>query len=156
MQRMIGVSVSTVIEALFTSSSSLRSALIVTAYFPVNMPSLPTFQAVWLSLSLRDVKLILPLRSELAVQIVSSAQTVLATGPDAFPRNWRSCPNCLQCRRKATPLQMVVVPTDVPDPGSIASLSNTIMATYGRMDLLLNNADISTRNIAFEVLSLEQ
>ena len=57
---------------------------------------------------------------------------------------------------KATPPQMLVVPTDVSDPASIASLFDTVKATHGRIDLLFNNAGISTRNIAFEDLTLEQ
>ena len=51
---------------------------------------------------------------------------------------------------------MLVVPTDVTDPTSIASLFDTVKATYGRIDLLFNNAGISTRNIAIEDLTVEQ
>ena len=57
---------------------------------------------------------------------------------------------------KATPPQMLVVPTDVSDPASIAALFDTVKATYGRIDLLFNNAGISTRNIPIEDLTLEQ
>ena len=51
---------------------------------------------------------------------------------------------------------MLVVPTDVSDPASIAALFDTVKATYGRIDLLFNNAGISTRNIPIEDLTLEQ
>jgi NAD(P)-dependent dehydrogenase (short-subunit alcohol dehydrogenase family) len=57
---------------------------------------------------------------------------------------------------KATPPRMLVVPTDVSDPAAIASLFDTVRATYGRIDLLFNNAGISTRNIPIEDLTLEQ
>src|ERR1035438_5021579 len=57
---------------------------------------------------------------------------------------------------KATPPGMLVVPTDVSDPASIAALFDTVKATYGRIDLLLNNAGISTRNIPIEDLTFEQ
>lgn len=57
---------------------------------------------------------------------------------------------------KATPPRMLVVPTDVTDPASIASLFETVTNTYGRIDLLFNNAGISTRNVAIEDLTLEQ
>src|SRR6478735_605629 len=57
---------------------------------------------------------------------------------------------------KATPPRMLVVPTDVSDPAAIASLFDTVKATYGRIDLLFNNAGISTRNIPIEDLTLEQ
>ena len=51
---------------------------------------------------------------------------------------------------------MLVVPTDVTNPASIASLFDTVKTTYGRIDLLFNNAGISTRNIPIEDLTLEQ
>jgi NAD(P)-dependent dehydrogenase (short-subunit alcohol dehydrogenase family) len=57
---------------------------------------------------------------------------------------------------KAEPPQMFVVPTDVADPASITALFDTVKETYGRIDLLFNNAGISTRNIALEDLTLEQ
>ena len=57
---------------------------------------------------------------------------------------------------KAMPPRMLVVPTDVTDPGSIASLFETVKATYGRIDLLFNNAGTSTRGIPFEELTYEQ
>jgi NAD(P)-dependent dehydrogenase (short-subunit alcohol dehydrogenase family) len=57
---------------------------------------------------------------------------------------------------KASPPRMLVVPTDVSDPAAIASLFDTVNATYGRIDLLFNNAGISTRNIPIEDLTLEQ
>jgi NAD(P)-dependent dehydrogenase (short-subunit alcohol dehydrogenase family) len=56
----------------------------------------------------------------------------------------------------AEPPQMLVVPTDVTETASIAALFDTVKTTYGRIDLLFNNAGISTRNIAFEDLTLEQ
>jgi NAD(P)-dependent dehydrogenase (short-subunit alcohol dehydrogenase family) len=57
---------------------------------------------------------------------------------------------------KAEPPKMLVVPTDVTNPASITALFDTVEETYGRIDLLFNNAGISTRNIAFEDLTLEQ
>ncbi|HEX4365999.1 MAG TPA: SDR family oxidoreductase, partial [Rhodopila sp.] len=57
---------------------------------------------------------------------------------------------------KATPAQMLVVPTDISDPASIGALFDAVRSTYGRIDLLFNNAGISTRNIPIEDLTLEQ
>jgi len=57
---------------------------------------------------------------------------------------------------QASPPRMLVVPTDVSDPGSIAALFETVHATYGRIDLLFNNAGISTRNIPIDDLTYEQ
>jgi NAD(P)-dependent dehydrogenase (short-subunit alcohol dehydrogenase family) len=56
----------------------------------------------------------------------------------------------------ATPPSMLVVPTDVTDPASIAALFDTVQTTYGRIDLLFNNAGTSTRNIPIDELTFEQ
>ena len=57
---------------------------------------------------------------------------------------------------QASPPRMLVVPTDVSDPAPIAALFETVQATYGRIDLLFNNAGISTRNIPIDDLTYEQ
>ncbi len=57
---------------------------------------------------------------------------------------------------KVTPPRMLVVPTDVTDPGSIAALFDAVKTTFGRIDLLFNNAGTSTRNIPIEDLTYEQ
>ncbi len=54
------------------------------------------------------------------------------------------------------PSRTLAVPTDVADPAAIAALFDKVKATYGRLDLLFNNAGISTRGIPFEDLSCEQ
>src|SRR6266699_3876093 len=50
----------------------------------------------------------------------------------------------------------LAVPTDIRDPAQIAALFEAVKATYGRIDLLFNNAGISTRGIPFEDLTYEQ
>jgi NAD(P)-dependent dehydrogenase (short-subunit alcohol dehydrogenase family) len=55
-----------------------------------------------------------------------------------------------------SPSRSLVVPTDVSDPASIAALFDTVKRTYGRIDLLFNNAGTSTRGIPFEELTYEQ
>ena len=50
----------------------------------------------------------------------------------------------------------LVVPTDLRDPAQIAALFDAVKRTYGRIDLLFNNAGISTRNVPFEELTYEQ
>ena len=57
---------------------------------------------------------------------------------------------------KATPPRMLVVPTDVSDSAQIAALFETVRTTYGRIDLLFNNAGTSTRNVPIEDLTFEQ
>ncbi|HXT80951.1 MAG TPA: SDR family NAD(P)-dependent oxidoreductase, partial [Acetobacteraceae bacterium] len=43
-------------------------------------------------------------------------------------------------RWKVPAKELLVVPTDVTDPASIESRFETVKATYGRIDLLFNNA----------------
>ncbi len=56
----------------------------------------------------------------------------------------------------AAPPRTLAVPTDVTDRNSIAALFDAVKTTYGRIDLLFNNAGISTRGIPFEDLTYEQ
>ena len=57
---------------------------------------------------------------------------------------------------EGTPGRTLVVPTDVSDPASVAALFDAVKSTYGRIDLLFNNAGTSTRGIPFEELTFEQ
>src|SRR5438105_15921928 len=57
---------------------------------------------------------------------------------------------------QAPPPRTLVVPTDVRDPAAVAALFDRVKQTYGRIDLLFNNAGISTRGIPFEELTYEQ
>ena len=57
---------------------------------------------------------------------------------------------------KVPPPRTLVVPTDVAYPSSIAALFDAVKQTYGRIDLLFNNAGTSTRGIPFEELTFEQ
>jgi NAD(P)-dependent dehydrogenase (short-subunit alcohol dehydrogenase family) len=57
---------------------------------------------------------------------------------------------------EAPPSRTLVVPTDVRDPAAVAALFDRVKETYGRINLLFNNAGISTRGIPFEDLTHEQ
>jgi len=57
---------------------------------------------------------------------------------------------------KVEPPRTLVVPTDVRDPAAVAALFARVKETYGRIDLLFNNAGTSTRGIPFEDLTFEQ
>ena len=48
------------------------------------------------------------------------------------------------------------VSADMTDPGSIAALFAKVMETYGRLDVLFNNAGMGAPPVNFEDLSLEQ
>jgi NAD(P)-dependent dehydrogenase (short-subunit alcohol dehydrogenase family) len=56
----------------------------------------------------------------------------------------------------APPPKTLVVPTDIRDLAAIAALFDRVKETYGRVDLLFNNAGTSTRGIPFEELTYEQ
>ena len=50
----------------------------------------------------------------------------------------------------------LVVPTDVGDPASVRALFQKIKATFGRLDLLFNNAGIGAPAVPLEDLAFEQ
>jgi NAD(P)-dependent dehydrogenase (short-subunit alcohol dehydrogenase family) len=56
----------------------------------------------------------------------------------------------------ASPPRTLAVPTDIRDPAGVAFLFDRVKETYGRIDLLFNNAGTSTRGIPFEDLTYEQ
>lgn len=69
--------------------------------------------------------------------------------------------------RRAEPLQVVAqesgagaralaVPTDVAQPESVRALFDTTVQTWGRVDLLFNNAGVNAPGVSLEDLTLEQ
>jgi NAD(P)-dependent dehydrogenase (short-subunit alcohol dehydrogenase family) len=52
--------------------------------------------------------------------------------------------------------RMLAIATDVTDPRSVRSLFGETRVTYGRVDLLFNNAGISAPPVPLEVLTYEQ
>ena len=50
----------------------------------------------------------------------------------------------------------IAVPTDVGDPASVAALFETVKASFGRLDLLFNNAGVSSMSALLEDLPFEQ
>jgi NAD(P)-dependent dehydrogenase (short-subunit alcohol dehydrogenase family) len=54
------------------------------------------------------------------------------------------------------PARGLVVATDVGDPASVARLFETTRATFGRLDLLFNNAGTSAPAIGLEELTVDQ
>jgi NADP-dependent 3-hydroxy acid dehydrogenase YdfG len=57
---------------------------------------------------------------------------------------------------KATGAKTLVVPTDVADQASVRACFAQVKETFGRLDLLFNNAGVNTPGIPFEDLTLEQ
>ena len=52
--------------------------------------------------------------------------------------------------------QSIAVPTDVGDPASVAALFQTVQQQFGRLDLLFNNAGVSSMSALLEDLPFEQ
>ncbi len=52
--------------------------------------------------------------------------------------------------------RMVVAPADVSQPASVGALFATVKSTFGRLDVLFNNAGINAPGIALEDLSYER
>ncbi|HEY4048328.1 MAG TPA: SDR family oxidoreductase [Acidobacteriaceae bacterium] len=52
--------------------------------------------------------------------------------------------------------QALAVPTDVTDPASVRALFAKTIDTFGRLDLLFNNAGVSTSGVLLEDLTYEQ
>jgi NAD(P)-dependent dehydrogenase (short-subunit alcohol dehydrogenase family) len=50
----------------------------------------------------------------------------------------------------------LAVPTDVTDPASVRALFGATRSTCGRLDLLFNNAGMTTRGVPLEELTVEQ
>ena len=50
----------------------------------------------------------------------------------------------------------IAVPTDVGDPASVAALFDAVKAQFGRLDLLFNNAGVSSMSALLEDLPFEQ
>ena len=55
-----------------------------------------------------------------------------------------------------TPGEALCVPTDVADPASIKALFDKVKATYGRLDLLFNNAGIGAPAMSIEDIPFER
>jgi NAD(P)-dependent dehydrogenase (short-subunit alcohol dehydrogenase family) len=50
----------------------------------------------------------------------------------------------------------LAVPTDVADPASVRELFHATRGTFGRLDVLFNNAGTTTRGVPLEELTVEQ
>ncbi len=57
---------------------------------------------------------------------------------------------------KSAPAQTLVVPADVSDPAAVRALFAKTAETFGRLDLLFNNAGLSAPGVLLEDLTYEQ
>jgi NAD(P)-dependent dehydrogenase (short-subunit alcohol dehydrogenase family) len=58
--------------------------------------------------------------------------------------------------KEGAPGESLAVPTDLADPNAITALFKTVRDTYGRLDLLFNNAGMGTPPMPFEDLPLDK
>ena len=56
----------------------------------------------------------------------------------------------------AAPARALAVPTDVGEPASVAALFDSVLKRFGRVDLLFNNAGVSSMSALLEDLPFEQ
>ena len=68
----------------------------------------------------------------------------------------REAPLVEAAERAPHPMCTLVVPTDVSDPDSVAALFAKTTETFGRVDLLFNNAGLNAPGIPLEDLSVDQ
>jgi NAD(P)-dependent dehydrogenase (short-subunit alcohol dehydrogenase family) len=57
---------------------------------------------------------------------------------------------------KALGVKSLAVPTDIGDPASVEALFAKVKDTFGRLDVLFNNAGVSAPGIAIEDISFDQ
>ncbi|MGE5338180.1 MAG: SDR family oxidoreductase [Gemmatimonadota bacterium] len=62
----------------------------------------------------------------------------------------------LEATAALTDARTLVAPTDVCDPQSVKALFDQVKITFGRLDLLFNNAGVGTPAVALEELSYTQ
>jgi NAD(P)-dependent dehydrogenase (short-subunit alcohol dehydrogenase family) len=83
-----------------------------------------------------------------AVSLAAHGYSVVLTGRRLNELN--------QTASLASPDSTLVVPADVSDPQSVASLFDRIRSRFGRLDLLFNNAGMGAPPIPMDELTVEQ
>ena len=87
----------------------------------------------------------------------ATAQAFLAAGHRVVLAGRRREQLDITARESGSPAdQVLVVVTDVTDPAAVRNLFARTRDTFGRLDLLFNNAGVSAPAVPLEELSLEQ
>ena len=85
-----------------------------------------------------------------ALELLQHGWTVVLAGRRAEPLQ------ALADEAKAKGQQALAVPTDVVDPASVEALFARIEATYGRLDMLFNNAGVNAPAVPIDELPVEK
>ena len=84
-----------------------------------------------------------------ALGLLADGFTVVLAGRRAEPLN------ALVAQAAAQGQTALAVPTDVTDPASVQALFDTIEQTYGRLDVVFNNAGVNAPAVPMDELPLE-
>ncbi len=85
-----------------------------------------------------------------ALELLQHGWTVVLAGRRAEPLQ------ALADEAKAKGQHALAVPTDVADPASVEALFARIEATYGRLDMLFNNAGVNAPAVPIDELPVEK
>ncbi len=86
----------------------------------------------------------------------AAALALLSAGYKVVLAGRRPEPLARVLAESAQPANGLVVPTDVSKPESVSQLFATTVQTFGRVDVLFNNAGVSAPGIPLEDLTFEQ
>ena len=84
-----------------------------------------------------------------AQALIKAGYTVIVTGRRADPLNET-------LEQANAPDRTLAVPADVGDPESVAALFAKIKETYGRLDVVFNNAGVNVPSVPFGDLTFDQ
>ncbi len=86
----------------------------------------------------------------------SAAQALIKAGYTVIVTGRRADPLYETLELANTPDRTLAVPADVGDPDSVAALFAKIKETYGRLDVVFNNAGINVPSMTFGDLTFDQ
>ena len=86
----------------------------------------------------------------------SAAQALIKAGYSVIVTGRRADPLYETLEQANAPDRTLAVPADVSDPDSVAALFAKIKETYGRLDVVFNNAGVNVPSMTFGDLTFDQ